>query len=64
MPPKIRDILKRLEADGWTFKSQEGSHRQLIHPTKPGKVTVAGHPSKEPSDSSYQSILKQSGLKK
>ena len=25
----------------------EGSHRQSVHPAKPGKVTVAGHPSPE-----------------
>lgn len=44
---KVRDILKRLEQDGWKLKSVEGSYRQLIHPTKPGKVTVSGHPSIE-----------------
>jgi predicted RNA binding protein YcfA (HicA-like mRNA interferase family) len=44
---KVRDVLKELKKDGWTFRNQEGSHRQLIHPTKPGKVTVPGHPSPE-----------------
>jgi len=42
---KIRDIIKLIEKDGWRFHKQEGSHRQYLHPTKPGKVTVAGHPS-------------------
>jgi predicted RNA binding protein YcfA (HicA-like mRNA interferase family) len=64
MPPKIRDILRRLAEDGWVEKSQVGSHRQFVHPTKPGKVTIAGHPSKEPDPGTYQSILRQAGLKK
>jgi predicted RNA binding protein YcfA (HicA-like mRNA interferase family) len=44
---KVRDVLKALKKDGWTFRNQEGSHQQLIHPIKPGKVTVHGHPSLE-----------------
>jgi predicted RNA binding protein YcfA (HicA-like mRNA interferase family) len=64
MPPKLRDILRRLEDDGWVLKAQSGSHRQYVHLTKPGKVTVAGHPSKDPDEGTYLSILKQAGLKK
>lgn len=44
---KVRDVLKRLREDGWFVKNTEGDHRQLKHPNKPGKVTVAGHPSDE-----------------
>jgi predicted RNA binding protein YcfA (HicA-like mRNA interferase family) len=43
---KIRDIIKRIEMDGWHMVRQAGSHRQYKRPTKPGKVTVAGHPSR------------------
>jgi predicted RNA binding protein YcfA (HicA-like mRNA interferase family) len=39
---KIRDLIKRIEMDGWHMVRQAGSHRQYRHPTKPGKVTVAG----------------------
>jgi predicted RNA binding protein YcfA (HicA-like mRNA interferase family) len=39
--------LKELKKNGWIFRNQEGSHRQLIHPTKPGKATVHGHTSLE-----------------
>lgn len=44
---KVRDVLKLLRGDGWTLRNQESSHRQFIHPDKPGKVTVAGHESDE-----------------
>ena len=40
---KVRNVIKRLKADGWTVVCTRGSHRQLKHPTKPGTVTVAGH---------------------
>jgi predicted RNA binding protein YcfA (HicA-like mRNA interferase family) len=56
MPPKYRDILKRLHEEGWYLKDQVGSHRQYVHPSKPGKVTVAGQPSHEPPDGTYQNI--------
>jgi len=38
----VREIIKRLEQDGWKQVAQKGSHRQFKHPTKPGRVTVSG----------------------
>jgi predicted RNA binding protein YcfA (HicA-like mRNA interferase family) len=60
---KYRDILKMVEKDGWRMVSQEGSHRQFRHPVKRGRVTIAGHPSKEAAPGTLNSILKQAGLK-
>jgi predicted RNA binding protein YcfA (HicA-like mRNA interferase family) len=60
---KIRDLLKELQQDGWVLKNQEGSHRQFVHTSKPGKVTIAGHPSEELDPKTKKSILKQAGLK-
>ena len=59
---KVRDVIERLESDGWKLRNQEGSHRQFVHLTKPGKVTVAGHPSVEIPRGTLKSILKQAGL--
>src|SRR5271157_2755797 len=42
---KVRDVIKRLEQDGWRLARTKGSHRQFHHPAKPGTVTAAGHPS-------------------
>ena len=39
---KVRDIIRLIEADGWQLVATRGSHRQYKHPTKSGKVTVAG----------------------
>ncbi|HEX9703552.1 MAG TPA: type II toxin-antitoxin system HicA family toxin, partial [Rhodospirillales bacterium] len=38
-----RDILKKLKADGWFEVGRKGSHVQLKHPAKKGRVTVP-HP--------------------
>jgi len=40
---KVRDVIKRVEQDGWRLVRVKGSHRQYHHPSKPGTVTVAGH---------------------
>jgi predicted RNA binding protein YcfA (HicA-like mRNA interferase family) len=60
---KVRDVLKRIENDGWYQVAQKGSHRQFKHPKKAGRVTVAGHPSQEMKEGTVNSILKQAGLR-
>ena len=56
-----KDILQILYKDGWKIKNQRGSHIQLIHPNKAGKVTVP-HPRKELDPKTVISILNQAGL--
>ena len=63
MPKRPRELEKEVLDDGWIFKSQEGSHRHYVHPTKPGKVTIPFH-SKELSKIVEKSIRKQAGLDK
>ena len=47
MPLKPREMEKIILADGWVFKEQNGSHRQYVHPTKEGKVTIPFHQGKD-----------------
>jgi predicted RNA binding protein YcfA (HicA-like mRNA interferase family) len=61
---KISEIIRLLEADGWTLKRISGSHRHFAHPNKPGLVTVAGKPSATLKPKTEASILKQAGLGK
>jgi len=56
-----REILKRLHGDGWRVDRQNGSHVQLIHPTKTALVTVP-HPKKDVRIGTLRSIERQSGL--
>ena len=60
---KVRDTIKLIEADGWYLVVTKGSHRQYNPPTKPGRVTVAGHPSHDLAPGTFGSILKQAQLK-
>ena len=62
MPLKVGEIIRMLEADGWYLVTTAGSHRQYKHPTKPGRVTVAGKPSSDLPPGTERSILKQAGL--
>ena len=62
MPLKVRDAIKMIEADGWLLVATRGSHRQFRHPTKPGRVTIAGKPSKDLPLGLEHSILRQAGL--
>jgi predicted RNA binding protein YcfA (HicA-like mRNA interferase family) len=61
---KVAEMLKLLAADGWVLKRIRGSHRQFVHPTKPGKVTVSGKPSETIKLKTEASMLRQAGLKK
>jgi predicted RNA binding protein YcfA (HicA-like mRNA interferase family) len=53
-----------MEADGWYLITTKGSHHQYKHPTKPGRVTIAGHPSHDLAPGTLDSIFKQAQLKK
>ena len=64
MPPKIRDVLQQLKDAGWQQVGQTGSHRQVKHPTLPGRVTVAGKPGDDVAPGTLGSILKQAGIKR
>lgn len=59
--PKVRDVIRRLEDDGWHLISTRGSHRQFKHPLKPGRVTVSGHPIHDIPPGTWNSIQKQAG---
>jgi predicted RNA binding protein YcfA (HicA-like mRNA interferase family) len=60
---KIRDIIKKLQEDGWYQVAQRGSHRQFKHSIKRGRVTIAGHMNDDLAPGTLNSILGQAGLK-
>jgi len=60
---KVGAIIKLIEDDGWQHVATRGSHRQYRHPTKPGKVTVPGKPSRDLPKGLETSILRQADLK-
>ena len=62
--PKVREVMRRLEREGWYLFKQKGSHRQFKHPARVGKVTVPGAPNDELQEGTWQSIQKQAGWRR
>ncbi len=60
---KVSEIIREITDDGWEHVRTKGSHRQYRHPSKPGLVTVAGHPGDDIDRGTLNSIRKQAGLK-
>lgn len=58
----VRNVLKLLHDDGWYEVDQDGSHLQLKHPEKKGKVTVPKHGG-DIAPGTLNRIFKQAGLK-
>lgn len=61
---KVRDVIKLIESDGWFLVVMKGSHRQYKHPAKPGRVTIAGHPSDDLAPGTLNSVFKQAQVHK
>jgi predicted RNA binding protein YcfA (HicA-like mRNA interferase family) len=60
---KFRDLVRLLEEDGWQLVGRRGSHQQYRHPTKPGKVTVAGKPGADVPKGTAANILRQARMR-
>lgn len=60
---QAKDVIKILEADGWIFDRQKGSHKIFKHPLKKGIVVVPDHGKEDIKIGTLNSILKQAGLK-
>ena len=59
---KVRDVIKRLERDGWYRIRSKSGHRQFKHPVKTGRVTVAGQLNVDVPIKTLKSIWRQSQL--
>lgn len=55
-------MLGALRRDGWNIISIQGSHHQLRHPGKPGKVSVPVHGNRDLDIYVVRSILRQAGI--
>lgn len=56
-----RDLIKRLEADGWVVVRIKGSHHHLKHPVKTRTITVP-HPKKDLGLGLVKAILKDAEI--
>lgn len=56
---KVKDAIAWIHAQGWYQVAQRGSHRQFKHPTRRGRVTIAGKGSEELARGTWKNIQKQ-----
>jgi len=60
---RSREVIAALERVGWVQVRQRGSHVQLRHLHKPGRLVTVPHPNPDIPIGTLKSIEKQSGLK-
>ena len=61
---KVREVIKRIEADGWYLARITGDHRHFKHPTKPGIVTIAGNLNTDVPTGTLLNIFRQAQLER
>jgi predicted RNA binding protein YcfA (HicA-like mRNA interferase family) len=59
---KVRDVIRMVEQDGWHRVVTQGDRRQYKHPSKPGRVTISGHPGDDMPKGTLASIRRQARL--
>lgn len=42
MPPKVRELVARLEKAGFKNRGGKGSHRNVFHPRASRPITISG----------------------
>ena len=62
MEVKIRDLIRKIESDGWRHVRTTGSHRHFKHDKKPHVVTVPGSLADDVPIGTLKSILRAAGL--
>jgi predicted RNA binding protein YcfA (HicA-like mRNA interferase family) len=58
---KVRDVIKRLEQDGWRIARRAAIGNSITRRSQ-GPFTVAGHSSVDIPPGTLNNILKQAGL--
>jgi predicted RNA binding protein YcfA (HicA-like mRNA interferase family) len=67
VPPKFanlkaREVVRALQKGGFFVHEQTGSHVQLKHPNRPGRVTIPFHERHDVPKHIVKSIIRQAGL--
>lgn len=59
---KAKELIKKLEKEGWNEVRQSGSHRILKHSEKKETLSIPDHDPKDIPIGTLKSILKKAGL--
>lgn len=44
MPPKVKELIAKLEQVGFVSRGGKGSHRNFVHPKVSRPITISGKP--------------------
>ena len=55
-----RNVIKKLEADGWVLSRINGDHHHFKHPSNPALITVT-HPVKDLPIGTLRNIFRTAG---
>jgi predicted RNA binding protein YcfA (HicA-like mRNA interferase family) len=58
-----KEVVSKLEAEGWRLARQKGSHAVFKHPSRKGRIIVPMHHG-DMTKGTLNDILKKGGLKK
>jgi predicted RNA binding protein YcfA (HicA-like mRNA interferase family) len=59
---KVREVIRRIEADGWYHVRTKGDHRIFQHSLKPGIVVVPGKEGADIPIGTLRSVFRQAQL--
>lgn len=60
---KVKEVIKLLEANGWTYTRQSGGHRMFTKPGARRPIPVSGKLSDDLKKGTLSNILREAGLK-
>lgn len=59
----LPDLIRLIERDGWSRVRMRGSHRQYVHPQKPGVLTIRRRPAEAISAGAARSVHAQAEVR-
>lgn len=63
MTRKVKEVIDLLEAEGWHYVHTKGDHHKFYKPGARRPIIIAGKRNSDLAEGTYQSILREAGLK-
>ena len=63
MTKKVKEVIELLEKEGWSYIHTRGDHHKFYKAGARRPIVVAGKPNTDLAEGTYNSILREAGLK-
>ena len=64
MTKKVKEVCKLLESNGWKYIHTKGDHHKFYKDGARRPIIIAGKANDDLAEGTYNSILREAGLKK